>query len=185
LRDPFMGNPSLDRYLMPFAKGTVLFEEGQPGDCIQSFLDENGAVRAIGMLRSLALPAGGESYRPLPPGVGPQLFAARAGLSLSEAQAVWDRLRAAGVLDQAGPEAQLAPDSMIEDYRAYLQLKQKYDPLTVRELSEMTGLAEDEIHRVIRRVLSSRLEARGVSGLEDSYQHYLTLKKRFEYLNRV
>ena len=77
----------------------------------------------------------------------------------------------------------LAPEPVVEEYLSFLELKQRYDPLTVRELSEMTGLPEEEVHRVVRRVLSSRLQLPG--GLVDPYQQFLSLKKRFEYLDRV
>lgn len=153
---------------------------------IQNFLAENGALRAVEFLRSLAGVGAPGRFRPLPPTTSPQTVAARAGLSLQEAQEVWGRLRAAGVIDDAGGQVAIAPDEVVDDYLQYLELKQKYDPLTVRELAEMTGLPEDEVHRVVRRVLMSRLA--GVeqgSGLADSYQHFLTLKKRFEYLDRV
>lgn len=271
-----MSSRNLDRYIQPFPKGTVLFQEGQPGDrmfviqsgrveivkkiggqtvviaqlgpgdCVgemaildgqprsadaviaedaqlvvldrhtfeglvrdhgeiavrimrklsqrlreankqlQNFLAENGALRAVELLRSLAGRQIGERFRPLPLGISPQTLAARAGLSVPEAQAVWSRLKAAGVLDDVGGEANLAPDKVVDDYLQYLELKHKYDPLTVRELADMTGLPEDEVHRVIRRVLMTRLEDdKDSGGLADSYQSFLTLKKRFEYLDRV
>ncbi|MFN7134773.1 MAG: Crp/Fnr family transcriptional regulator [Myxococcales bacterium] len=152
---------------------------------IQNFLAENGSLRAVEFLRALAGQNETAQYRPLPRGTTPQTVAARAGLSLQEAQEVWERLRAAGVIDDAGGQVALAPDATVDDYLRYLDLKQKYDPLTVRELAEMTGLPEDEVHRVVRRVLMSRLETEQSNGLADSYQHFLALKKRFEYLDRV
>ena len=268
-----MGNPSLDRYVKPFARGTVLFEEGQPGDrmyviqsgrvqiikrvgemrfplanlgpgdcvgemalldgqprsadavvdadgtllvieratfeqllrdngeiavrimrklserlreanrTIEGFLAQNGALFAVKMLRDMAPP--GDGFRELPAEAGPQALAAKAGLSLSEAKAAWDRLRFAGVIDEKDGRSRLAPNADVEDYLAYLEMKQKYDPMTVRELAEVTGLAEDEVHRVVRRVLANRLPAGPEQGqLIDSYQKYLTLKRRFEYPDR-
>lgn len=267
-----MGTPSLDRYVKPCPRGTVLFEEGQPGDrmyviqsgrvqivkrigeqrfplaslgpgdsfgemslldglprsadavvsedskllvveretfdqlvrengevavrlmrklserlreanrTIEGFLAQNGAVVAVQLLRSLAGP--GPDERPLPREATPQALATRAGLPLSEARAVWDRLKAAGLLTESAGLMRLGADSLVEEYLTYLELKQKYDPLTVHELAEVTGLHEDEVHRVARRVLASRLPNGEASGLVDAYQQYLTLKRRFEYHDR-
>jgi CRP-like cAMP-binding protein len=152
---------------------------------IESFLTENGSLSALELLRGLAGAELATGYRPLPPETTPNAIAARAGLSLHEAGRVWDRLRSSGVIDDSGGEVKLAPDRVIEDYLQYLNLKKSYDPLTVHELSEITGLAEEEVHRLVRRVLDSRLQGgeRG-GGLADSYQQFLALKKRFEYLDR-
>lgn len=267
-----MATPSLDRYVKPCPRGTVLFEEGQPGDrmyviqsgrvqilkkigavrfplaslgpgdsvgemslldgqprsadavvsedatllvveretfeqlvrengevavrlmrklserlretnrTLEGFLAQNGAMVAVQLLRSLAGP--GQEERPLPPEATPQALAGRAGMPLAEARGVWDRLKAAGVLTVSGGRARLAGDPLVEEYLAYLEFKQRYDPLTVHELAEVTGLPEDEVHRVVRRVLSSRLPQGEASGLVDAYQQYLTLKRRFEYHDR-
>jgi len=96
-----MGKASLDRFLKPCPSGTVLFQEGEPGD------------------RMLVIQAG----------------------------------------------------------------RGQIVKMTVHELAEATGLAEDEVHRVVRRVLSNRLPGGG-GGLVDSYQQFLALKRRFEYPER-
>ncbi|MBI5546280.1 MAG: Crp/Fnr family transcriptional regulator [Deltaproteobacteria bacterium] len=268
-----MGNPSLDRYVRPCPRGTILFEEGQPGDrmyviqsgkveiikrvgevrfllaslqqgdsvgemalldgqarsadavvvedatllvierdtfeqlirengevavrimrklserlreanrTIETFVAQKGVQSAVQALRELAEPGAGP--RLLPDGASPQVLAERAGLPVSEAQACWERLEEAGVLMKDGAQLLLAPDAQVDDYLAYRELKQKYDPMTVRELAEVTGLPEDEVHRVVRRVLGTRLPSVAAGGLVDSYQQFLILKRRFEYPERA
>jgi CRP-like cAMP-binding protein len=146
---------------------------------IENFLVRSGAMRAVEWLRGIAGVGRAGNPRPLPEGTTAQTLASRAGLSLQEARTVWGRLRAAGVLDDAGEPATLAPEPVVDDYLAYLELKQTYDPLTARELAELTGLSEEEVHRVARRVLDRKLADSG--PLVDSYQQFLTLKRRFEY----
>jgi CRP-like cAMP-binding protein len=268
-----MGKPSLDRYVKPCPRGTVLFQEGQPGDrmyviqtgkvqivkrvgevrfplaslgpgdcvgemalldgqprsadalvsedstllvieratfeqlirengevavrimrklserlreanrTIEGFVAQNGAMSAVHLLRELVGPGEGQ-WRTLPKDSSAQTLSEKAGLPLGEARSIWDRLRAAGVLDEADGVVRLAPDTAVDEYLAYLEAKQKYDPMTVRELAEVTGLAEEEVHRVVRRVLANRLPSNAAAGLVDSYQQYLTLKRRFEYPDR-
>ncbi|MGC4121267.1 MAG: cyclic nucleotide-binding domain-containing protein [Myxococcales bacterium] len=144
---------------------------------IEGFLAQNGTLSAIKLLRGLAAP--GTGFRALPPDVSAHAIAAQAGMPLSEAEVVWKGLKSAGVLVETAGKLLLAPDGTLDDYLAYLDLKQKYDPMTVRELAEATGLSEDEVHRVVRRVLTNRLPGGG--GLVDSYQQFLALKRRFEY----
>ncbi len=150
-----------------------------------NFLAENSARRAVEVIRSAA---GGapDTYRSIAEGSSPSWLAPRAGLSLSDAEDVWNRLRNSGILIVVSGALCLAPDAEVEDYLAYLDLKQKYDPVTARELAEMTGLPEDEVHRVIRKVLISRLGSEPDDvKINDSYRRYLGLKKRFEYQDRV
>lgn len=147
---------------------------------IEGFLAQNGTLSAVKLLRGLAGPGAG--FRPLPQGLSAQALAAQAGMPLKEAEAVWKGLRSAGVLAETQGALSLAPDATLDDYLVYLDLKQKYDPMTVRELAEATGLSEDEVHRVVRRVLTNRLPGGG--GLVDSYQQFLALKRRFEYPER-
>lgn len=151
-----------------------------------NFLAESGARRAVEILRAGAASGDAAGFRSLPEVASPGWLAPRAGLSLADAEEVWARLRGAGILAQVGGALSLAADTEIEDYLAYIDLKQKYDPITSRELSEMTGLPEDEVHRIARRVLVQHLGETVPPGkLTDSYQRYLMLKKRFEYQDRV
>ena len=147
---------------------------------IEGFLAQNGTLSAVKLLKGLAAP--GTGFRALPNDVSAQSVAAQAGMPPQEAEAVWKGLKSAGVLTGAEGQLRLAPDATLDDYLAYLDLKQKYDPMTVRELAEATGLSEDEVHRVVRRVLTNRLPGGG--GLVDSYQQFLALKRRFEYPER-
>jgi CRP/FNR family transcriptional regulator, cyclic AMP receptor protein len=150
-----------------------------------NFLATSNARRAVEVLRGSvrAEPAG---YRPLPEAVNATWIAPRAGLSLVEAEEVWTRLRAAGIIIIAGGILSLAPESEVEEYLSYIDLQREYDPVTARELAEMTGLPEDEVHRIVRKVLMNRLgDESSHLKLADSYRKYLALKKRFEYHDRV
>ncbi|MGI5861663.1 MAG: Crp/Fnr family transcriptional regulator [Myxococcales bacterium] len=149
---------------------------------IEGFLARNGTLAAVGALRAIS-GREHEGVRPLPLGTCAASLGARLGVGEHEAEALWQRLQAAGVIVERDGEAALATEQQIEEYLAYLDLKQRYDPLTVRELSEVTGLPEGEVHRIARRILASRLPEE--QGLVDPYQHFLSLKKRFEYLDRV
>ncbi len=148
-----------------------------------NFLASSNARRAVEVLRAAvkAEPAG---YRPLPVAVNAAWLAPHAGLSLAEADEVWSRLRSAGILIVVEGALSLAPEGDVDEYLQYIDLQREYDPITVRELAEMTGLSEDEIHRIVRKVLTNRLGGDEVK-LADSYRKYLTLKRRFEYHDRV
>ena len=150
-----------------------------------NFLTTTNARRAVEVLRG-AVPGDPAGYRPLPDAVNPSWIAPRAGLSLSDAEEVWSRLRGAGILIVVGGSMSLAPEADVEEYLSYVDLQREYDPVSVRELAEMTGLAEDEVHRIVRKVLMNRLgNENSGSRLADSYRKYLALKKRFEYHDRV
>jgi CRP-like cAMP-binding protein len=85
---------------------------------IESFLDHNGALCAIRLLRGLA-GAERDGWRPLPAGTGPTTIATCTGMPPGEAQGIWERLRAIGlVADQPGPR--LASEPRLDEYLAYL-----------------------------------------------------------------
>jgi CRP-like cAMP-binding protein len=153
---------------------------------IEGFLVQSGAATAVKALRDQAGPTTSErrGFRLLPQSSSPQSLAGLAGLALPEARAVWDRLHEAGLLKSSDGKVQLAPDAAVDDFLAYLELKQKYDPLMVQELAEVTGLGLEEAHGVVRRIFASRLPGTP-GGLVDSYQQYLALKRRFEYPDPV
>ena len=153
---------------------------------IQALLAKSGASRVLETLRSLAQPAGPDGMRALAREVSEEEVAVRAGLRPSDAARVFDRLFAARVLARRHDGSiLLSPESVLHDYSLYLELQETYDPLTAGELAELSGLPEDEVHRIVRRLLDARLRdplARGgEQHLADTYQTYLELKRRFEY----
>jgi CRP/FNR family cyclic AMP-dependent transcriptional regulator len=156
---------------------------------IQALLAKSGSARVLETLRSLALPAGESGVRPLPPNLTREEVAIRAGLRASEADRVFDRLLASGVLVLLDGHTALSRESVLHDYSMYLELQETYDPLTAGELAELSGLPEDEVHRIVKRLLDARLsDPHGrahAQRLADTYQTYLELKRRFEYPERA
>jgi CRP-like cAMP-binding protein len=160
---------------------------------IGAFLTSSGVVRAVELLRGIAKSAmGGE--RRLPPEFGAPYLATLAGVPLREAEEIERRLRLAGIVQvedstagsPGGLEVTLAQDGIVDDYLHYLELGQRYDPVPASELAGVTGLAEEEVHRIVQKLLDARLKQRelGAKPLADSYQKFLTLKRRFEYTER-
>ena len=134
------------------------------------------------MLESLAGNPGEGGWRPLPDFFDASLLATRAGLSLAASREVLGHLEEALLVTDRGGRLHLAPHDEIEQYQSYLALKAHYDPLTVRELGEMTGMGEAEIHKAVKRLLSAKLgEEEDGKNLVDTYRRYLLLKRRFEY----
>lgn len=156
---------------------------------IQALLAKSGSARVLETLRSMALPADDAGRRPLPANLTREEVAIRAGLRNSEADRIFDRLLASGVLLVEGGLTCLSRESVLHDYSMYLELQETYDPLTAGELAELSGLPEDEVHRIVRRLLDARLTdptARAhEQRLADTYQTYLELKRRFEYPERA
>jgi CRP/FNR family cyclic AMP-dependent transcriptional regulator len=149
---------------------------------IHAFLASSGAERAIEMLRGLAERVDEKEPRTLPPGFDSTFLATLAGIPIEQAKELERSLRQAKILNGAAPAVRLAGDSLLEDYLRYLELGQRYDPLSAAELAGVVGLPEEEVHRIVQRVLEARLATGGGSEpLVDSYQEYLGLKRRFEY----
>ncbi|MHB1844003.1 MAG: Crp/Fnr family transcriptional regulator [Deltaproteobacteria bacterium] len=149
---------------------------------IGAFLTSSGAVRSLELVRGLARGAP-DRRRELPAEFGAAYLATLAGVSLDEAREIEQRLRRAEIVGGEPPRCWLAPDETIEDYLCYLDLGQRYDPVPVTELAGVIGLPEDEVHRVVQRLLEARLAegGQGAQLLADSYRQYLRLKQRFEY----
>jgi CRP/FNR family cyclic AMP-dependent transcriptional regulator len=149
---------------------------------IHAFLASSGAERAIELLRELAAPPDEAGRRPLPSGFDSTFLATLAGIPVKQAKELERSLRQAKVLDGTAPFVQLAGDALLDDYLRYLELGQRYDPLSAAELAGVVGLPEEEVHRIVQRVLEARLASgEGNEPLVDSYREYLGLKKRFEY----
>ncbi|MHB8418738.1 MAG: Crp/Fnr family transcriptional regulator [Myxococcales bacterium] len=152
---------------------------------IGAFLTSSGVVRAVELLRGIAKGGSGKR-RELPPEFGAPYLATLAGVPLREAEEIERRLRLSGIVQGEVGRCVLAQDAIVDDYLSYLELGQRYDPVPASELAGVTGLAEEEVHRIVQKLLDARLAARehGAQPLADSYQQFLSLKKRFEYTER-
>ncbi len=150
---------------------------------IGAFLTSSGVVRAVELLRGLAKSGSGGQWRELPPEFGAPYLATLAGVPLREAEEIERRLRLSGIVRGENGRFALAQDGIVDDYLHYLELGQRYDPVPASELAGVTGLAEEEVHRIVQKLLDARLATRehGAKPLADSYQKFLSLKKRFEY----
>ena len=148
---------------------------------INTFLNAGSFSRAVDLLRQLAV-AQGTARRTLLE-LRPATLATLAGVSLRVAVEMERDLRRGGLLEGRPGTVTLASDLELDDFLDYLELRQRYDPLPVAELAGVVGLPEDEVHRIVQRVLAARLAAGEESAqpLVDRYQHYLQLKRRFEY----
>lgn len=153
---------------------------------IQALLAKGGVSRVVETLRSFAGVVDEDGLRSLPADLVLDEVAVRAGLQATEAARAFDRLVAAHVLvPSPDGSMRLAPDRVLHDYSLYLELQETYDPLTASELAELSGLPEEEVHRIVRRLLDARIRGPGAHPgarhLADTYQSYLELKRRFEY----
>jgi CRP-like cAMP-binding protein len=149
---------------------------------IDTFLVASSESMTVELLRGLAQ-GDPKEWRSLGPDFDLSVLAQLAGVSLQDAEAMERSLRRAGVLEGQAPSVSLAPDVVVDDFLEYLTLRQRYDPLSVSELAGITGVPEEEAHRIVERLLAARLTAGegGARSLIDSYQLYLRLKRRFEY----
>ena len=149
---------------------------------INTFLTAGSVERAVELLRQLVAhqPRG---RRPLPADFETAKLATLAGVSLRAAAEMETDFRKAGVLAGPAGKMTLASEPDLDDYLDYLEMRQSYDPLPVSELAGVIGLPEEDVHRIVQRVLAARLAAGEDSAqpLVDRYQHYLQLKRRFEY----
>lgn len=154
---------------------------------IQALIAKGGVARMLDALRNAGRADGRveAGARVLPAEVGLEELALHAGLRLEEAERAYRRLHAAGVVSDRDGRTVLAPESALQDFAFYLELQETYDPLTAEQLAELSGLPQDEVHRLVRRILDARLNEPGARAQErrlaDTYQTYLELKKRFEY----
>jgi CRP-like cAMP-binding protein len=151
---------------------------------IQNFLASDGLARAVEVLRALAGAPGKDGWRTLPRDFGEEALAIRAGVPIADAEAFSDRLRRPGVLRARDACFELAPAEVVADFLRFLDLKSKYDPLTAGTLAEMAGMSEEEVHRILKKVLYAKLLPTGAvdggKALYDAYGEYVTLKGRFE-----
>jgi len=150
---------------------------------IQALMSRSGAARALSLLRNMAEPPDERGRRFLPRDFSAEQLSARVGLTTEEQTRVRETFERHGLLVKDGERLVLGPEKLVSDYLLYLELREQYDPLTASELAELVGVPEEEAHRIVKRVLQSRLhgQRKGQPPLFDSYGTYLALKERFEY----
>lgn len=144
---------------------------------IQALLAKSGAQRAIEALRAAAGAADAQGRRLLPARFGRDDLTSGAGLSPREAERTLGRLVSAGVLERTDGGLRLASEDVLGDFALYLELQERYDPLAADDLAGLSGLPEEEVHRIVKRLLDVRM--RGAKA--GAYEAYLELKRRFEY----
>jgi CRP-like cAMP-binding protein len=149
---------------------------------IRNFLSADAVARAIELLRALAGPPGEDGFRPIPPEVGPERLALRAGVSPADPE-LWGHLRRARLVREVGARAELAPSEVVEPFLRYLDLRARCDALAAGELSEVPDLAGDPPAGVAAQLLHARLGPDGgVAGRSgpSEFDEYLSLRRRFE-----
>ena len=146
---------------------------------IESLFARTGSHRAVDALRAAS--ATDAQGRRVVAALSRENFAAAITLPVDEADRIFSRLVRAGlVVEQAG-KLFLAPEPLLLEYLLYLDLQQKYDPFTTRQMAELAGLPEEEAEKIVRRLIESSAASVKQGDLADGYQTYLALKRRFEY----
>ncbi len=146
---------------------------------IRNFLSADAVGRAVEVLRAVSGPPGDDGFRPIPPEVGPEGLALRAGAPPAD-PALWARLRRARLVREVGGRAELAPGEVVESFLRYVELRARYDALAAGELSEVPHLVEDG-EAIAAELLEARLAPPGmVRAGATELEDYLALKRRFE-----
>ncbi len=150
---------------------------------IRNYLSADAMARAVEVLRALAGPPSVDGFRPIPADLSPERLAARAGV-LSDAPALWDRLRHARLVREVGARAELAPAEVVDEFLRYVELKPRYHALASGELAEVGELGERSAEELLSELLRARLGPAGELGeggvLVREHAAYLALKRRFE-----
>jgi CRP-like cAMP-binding protein len=150
---------------------------------IRNFLSADAVGRAVEVLRAHAGAAEDDGFRPIPPELGPEALALRAGAPAADA--LWARLRNARLVREVGGRAQLAPPEVVESFLRYLDLRGRYHVIAAGELSDVHDLRQIEgPDGIAAELLHARLAADGVvaagGGHPAEYDDYLALRRRFE-----
>jgi CRP-like cAMP-binding protein len=147
---------------------------------IRNFLSADAVGRAVEVLRAVSGPPGDDGFRTIPPEIGPERLAVRAGAAPSD-PALWARLRRARLVREVGGRAELAPGEVVDSFLRYVDLRARYEALAAGELSEVPDLVEDG-EAIAAELLEARLAPPGMvraAGPTD-YVEYVALKRRFE-----
>lgn len=150
---------------------------------IRNFLSADAVGRAVEVLRALAGPPGDDGFCRIPPELGPDALAVRAGAPAGEP--LWARLRNARLVREVGGRAELAPSEVVESFLHYVDLRARYHAIAAGELSDVHDLRQIEgPDGIAAELLHARLAADGVvaaGGAQPAeYDDYLALRRRFE-----
>jgi CRP-like cAMP-binding protein len=149
---------------------------------IRNFLSADAMGRAVEVLRALSGPPDEGGFRPIPPEIGPEGLAARAGAPPGERD-LWGRLRRCRLVREVGGRSQLAPAEVVESFLRYVDLRTRYEALAAGELSEAPDLEVQGPDGIAAELLHARLGADGgVAGgpATAEFHDYLALRRRFE-----
>jgi CRP-like cAMP-binding protein len=149
---------------------------------VRNFLSADAMGRAVEVLKALSGAADEDGFRPIPPEIGRDSLAGRAGAPPGDA-ALWDRLRRARLVREVGGRDQLAPAEVVESFLRYADLRARYHALAAGELSEAPDLEVEGADGIAAQLLHARLSADGdVADARSTaeYEDYLALRRRFE-----
>jgi CRP-like cAMP-binding protein len=149
---------------------------------IRNFLSADAMGRAVEVLKALSGPADDDGFRLIPPEMGPDGLATRAGAPPGDST-LWLRLRRARLVREVGGQAQLAPTAVVESFLRYVDLRARYHALAAGELTEAPDLEVEGADGIAAQLLHARLAADGeVADPRSSaeYEDYLALRRRFD-----
>jgi CRP-like cAMP-binding protein len=149
---------------------------------IRNFLSADAMGRAVEVLKALSGPADVDGFRPIPPEIGPEGLALRAGVPPGQ-PAVWPRLRRARLVREVGGQAQLAPAEVVEPFLRYVDLRARYHALAAGELSEAPDVEVEGADGIAAQLLHARLGGDGEIAdprRTAEYEDYLALRRRFD-----
>jgi CRP-like cAMP-binding protein len=150
---------------------------------IRNFLSADAMGRAVEVLKALSGPADAGGFRPIPPEIGPEGLAVRAGAPPGDQAALWPRLRRARLVREVGGTAQLAPSEVVESFLRYVDLRARYHALAAGELSEAPDVEVEGADGIAAQLLHARLGGEGEVADPHStaeYEAYLVLRRRFD-----
>ena len=148
---------------------------------IRNFLSADAMGRAVEVLKALSADADADGFRPIPPEIGPEGLAVRAGAPPGDE--LWLRLRRARLVREVGGQAQLAPTEVVESFLRYVDLRARLHALAAGELSEAPDLEVEGADGIAAQLLHARLAADGeVADARSTaeYEDYLALRRRFD-----
>ena len=149
---------------------------------IRNFLSADAMGRAVEVLKALSGPADTDGFRPIPPEIGQEGLATRAGAPPGD-PALWQRLRHARLVREVGGHAHLAPTEVVESFLRYVDLRARYHALAAGELSEAPDVEVEGADGIAAQLLHARLGGEGeVADPRTSaeYEDYLALRQRFD-----
>lgn len=147
---------------------------------IRNFLSADAMGRAVEVLKALSGPADADGFRLIPPEIGPDGLALRAG---APDHGLWLRLRRARLVREVGDQAQLAPHEVVESFLRYVDLRARFHALAAGELTEAPDVEVEAADGIAAQLLHARLGGEGDVAdprTTAEYEDYLALRRRFD-----